>query len=100
MRRSYCWSQISWHVVNLLDFHRRHPTFFCSCCRIVLDDIENVNPSSWPVRTQEEHRKAAIAWKNALNMAVRESIFDLYGVRWSELLRLPCWDPLQYAVNA
>ena len=71
---------------------------FCSYCRLLLKDICNLNRENWPPRmTWKEHHKKATAWRDA-NQATRSSIFDIWGVRWSELLRLPYWDPTRFAV--
>ena len=37
-------------------------------------------------------------WKAANTPAERQRIFEETGVRWSELLRLPYWDPIMFTV--
>lgn len=71
-------------------------TQFCSCCRLTLDDIEDFSPSTWRPRNLEDHKRAAYLWRDAANTAEREQIFEDHGVRWSELLRLPYWDPIRF----
>ncbi|OJT15521.1 hypothetical protein TRAPUB_7214 [Trametes pubescens] len=72
---------------------------FCSFCPLTLDDINNIDRSSWPKsRTWEKHLEFAGKWKAASTEATRSSIFAEHGLRWSELLRLPYWDPTRYAV--
>lgn len=45
-----------------------------------------------------EHRAAAEEWKSAETKSERDKIFKRHGVRWSELLRLPYWDPVRFVV--
>ncbi|KAJ3567228.1 hypothetical protein NP233_g6497 [Leucocoprinus birnbaumii] len=71
---------------------------FCSECMLTHDDIENIDIKSWERRTQENHREMAHRWKAAKTKAAQKSIFDETGVRWSEMLRLPYWDPMSYIV--
>ena len=37
-------------------------------------------------------------WRNATTQHQRDLIFEQHGLRWSELLRLPYWDPTRFAV--
>lgn len=73
-------------------------TLFCSFCLLTSDMIENFDISSWPVRTVEEHRCHAEEWRTATSTDERDRIAKTYGVRFSELLRLPYWDPIRYTV--
>lgn len=60
--------------------------------------MENFDPASWPKRHVVEHRKHAEAWRDAGSEEEREVIFQAHGIRWSELLRLPYWDPVHFTV--
>ncbi|XP_006460515.1 hypothetical protein AGABI2DRAFT_57528, partial [Agaricus bisporus var. bisporus H97] len=71
---------------------------FCSYCFTTLGDIPNLDFHSWKRRTKEEHIKKAEEWKAAKTKAEQDDIFDGYGLRWSQLLRLPYWDPCLYVV--
>ncbi len=72
---------------------------FCSFCPLTLDDINNVERSTWPQpRTWLTHLDIAEQWKEAPTEGSRNSIFADHGIRWSELLRLPYWDPTRFAV--
>ena len=74
-------------------------THFCSSCTLTIDRISDVERSTWPPsRTWDEHIKIAWSWLSAPTDAGRRSLFDDHGIRWSELLRLPYWDPTRYAV--
>lgn len=52
----------------------------------------------WGVRDVEEMRSAAEQWRDATSISQREAIFAEYGVRWSELWRLPYWNPTKQLV--
>ena len=73
-------------------------THFCSFCKLPLHDIDNLEANSWPVRTLTEHRQSASAWKSATSSAEQSKLYRQNGVRWSELLRLPYWDPTTFVV--
>lgn len=72
--------------------------FFCTSCYLPFDQVENILLSSWPRRDLVEHRRRAAEWRDASTIIQREALFDKYGIRWSELLRLPYWDPIKYTV--
>ncbi|OSC96548.1 hypothetical protein PYCCODRAFT_1378951 [Trametes coccinea BRFM310] len=72
--------------------------YFCSFCLLPLDNMEDLNKASWPRRTAQTHRQFAERWQNAASVDEREKIFAASGVRWSELLRLPYWDPINFTV--
>ncbi|KAF6741021.1 hypothetical protein DFP72DRAFT_995748 [Ephemerocybe angulata] len=59
---------------------------FCSFCKLLKNQIHNLDRDSWTPRTREGHME------DALKSSKRT------GVRWSELLRLPYWNPLEFAV--
>lgn len=70
---------------------------FCSFCRLRKQHICNLT-RPWPTRTSAEHRRIAEEWRRAETTADRNAIFEEHGVRWSELLRLPYWDPIRFSV--
>lgn len=71
---------------------------FCSFCPLAHSDIRNLDRSTWPKpRTWAEHVELAEAWRRG-DKAERKKAFEDHGVRWSELLRLPYWDPTRFAV--
>ncbi|KAI8969510.1 hypothetical protein BD414DRAFT_402535, partial [Trametes punicea] len=61
-------------------------------------DISNLDRSSWPRRSREDHYHYARRWRDAESEVERKRLFDKYGVRWSELLRLPYWDPTRFSL--
>ncbi len=71
---------------------------FCSFCPLLKKDIRNLDRESWPEpRSWAEHVKLAEEWRDA-DTAARDKAFKAHGLRWSELLRLPYWDPTRFAV--
>ena len=46
----------------------------------------------------KDHYSAAKGWKRADTQEERNRIVQTHGVRWSELLRLPYWDPTQFTL--
>ncbi|KAH9944944.1 uncharacterized protein BXZ73DRAFT_73189 [Epithele typhae] len=65
---------------------------------LCLSDINNLSRSTWATRTWRRHFEIARSWCDAPTVAARTVIFKEHGIRWSELLRLPYWDPTRYAV--
>jgi Transposase family tnp2 len=70
----------------------------CGLCWLMKSDIADFDWEKWRRRTFEEHKAAAEQWKNAETKVERDKIFKQHGVRWSELLRLPYWDPTRFIV--
>jgi hypothetical protein len=58
----------------------------------------NFDVSSWPRWTRDELLYAAEEWRDAQSQAERNQVFEKNGIRWSELLRLPYWDPIKYGI--
>ena len=58
--------------------------------------MEDFDPVAWPKRDLLEHKAHAEAWRDAQSEAERELIFQEHGIRWTELLRLPYWDPIKF----
>jgi hypothetical protein len=71
---------------------------FCSECKLSGAEINDVDSSKWEMRTLEEHRKHAENWRNAQTASDQANLFKKHGIRWSELLRLPYWDPTKHIV--
>ncbi|KAJ8457610.1 hypothetical protein ONZ51_g11431 [Trametes cubensis] len=70
---------------------------FCSFCRLRKQHINDLC-RPWPTRSADEHRQLADEWLKASSEAERNAVFEEHGIRWSELLRLPYWDPLRFPV--
>lgn len=71
---------------------------FCSQCTQTRDDLNDINHRDWAPRNLGDHRKHASMWKQATTEREREFLVKSHGVRWSELLRLPYWDPIKFTV--
>ena len=71
---------------------------FCNLCWLQKLDISNILCETWKHHTCQEHLAAAIQWRDAETKKDRYQIFKNTGVRWSELLCLPYWDPLRFIV--
>ena len=73
-------------------------TLFCTSCHLAIQDIENLDKSTWPARdlvAQIEHAKV---WRDCESEADRDACFKAHGVRWSVLLDLPYWNPILFSV--
>jgi hypothetical protein len=73
-------------------------THFCSFCKLEKDDMEELDEGKFIRRRSKEHREQAEAWRDALTLAERDRLFALHGARWSELLRLKYWKPVQFTL--
>jgi hypothetical protein len=78
-----------------LGFTGPQSTNFCSYCKLQLTDINNLDVGSWEPRSCEEHVNLALKWRDASQEAQRIEITRKYGIRYSEFLRLPYFDPIR-----
>jgi len=69
---------------------------FCSFCTLKATEINNLDYMTWPTRSGAEHRELARQWRDATSEGTRDNLYQESGVRWSELLRLPYWDPTKF----
>ena len=69
---------------------------FCPHCSLVLDEISNTDKSTWVVRDPEVLKTQAKAWRDAESEAIRDNLWKINGVRWTELQRLPYWEPSKF----
>ena len=85
--------------------------FFCSLCYCTQEkgskgcgrtDYDSgcgrTDYDSWRRRGNADSREYAERWRNAPNADTANAVFDESGVRWSELLRLPYFDPSRFVV--
>jgi hypothetical protein len=70
----------------------------CNLCWLHKSEKGNFAAEMWKLRTCQEYREAAIRWRDAESKKERDKVFKETGVRWSELLRLPYWDPTRFIV--
>ncbi|KAJ3506586.1 hypothetical protein NLJ89_g6792 [Agrocybe chaxingu] len=68
----------------------------CSECNLLAEDVDNLDPETWPKRTLSDHLAHANQWKEAKTEHQRKNLVTEHGIRWSELLRLPYWDPTKH----
>lgn len=66
-------------------------TIFCSFCHLHTQQAINFFRPSWGRRSHEEHLKRCTEWRDAPTREARKKLEEEYGVRWTELLRLPYW---------
>ncbi len=72
--------------------------FFCTCCKITIQGINNLDKDSWQKRDYNVHLSDAMAWQDAETVEDQENIFKKTYVHWSALLRLPYWIPSEHTV--
>ena len=73
-------------------------TWFCTFCLLTIQEIENLDKSTWPPRALGRQLKQAECWRDCESEADREAVFKACGVRWSVLLDLPYWNPIHFSV--
>ncbi|KAG2029335.1 hypothetical protein BDR03DRAFT_881069, partial [Suillus americanus] len=68
--------------------------FYCSECNCYhKTTYGRVDFESWKPRDKDELQKFAEQWRDAATTSEREKLFKAHGVRYSEMWRLPYWDP-------
>ncbi|GAW10504.1 hypothetical protein LENED_012780 [Lentinula edodes] len=65
-------------------------------CKV--SDVNELDEESFRPRTASEHRQMGKAWLDAQSETERKRLYEQNGVRWSELLRLRYWDPVQNTI--
>ena len=80
-------------------FASHSSSHFCSFCNLRLDDMDNLDMSTWECgsRSYREHVTLAQQWRDGTSTQ-RSEIFESHGIRWTELLLLPYWDPTRFVV--
>ena len=73
---------------------------FCAICRCTRKDhgYGNIDCDTWLRRTNSECRAYAESFRAAESKEEQEAVFNASGLRWSELLRLPYFDPARFVV--
>ena len=68
--------------------------FYCSVCQCFHQfTLARTDFKKWVKWDCSLMRVQAEAWKNATMVAEQDKIFVQYGIQWSELWRLPYWNP-------
>jgi Transposase family tnp2 len=83
-------------ITGFVSFAHNH---FCAICECTLKEngYHDFNTASWTRRTNKSCRRSAKLYRRA-GVEHRQKLVDKTGVRWSELLRLPYFDPAQFVV--
>lgn len=72
---------------------------FCSACTLFgLDQRTRCDHHNWSKTDIARTRELAEAWRSAATVKEQSILFNSHGVRWSELWRLPYFDPGQQLV--
>lgn len=83
---------------QMMAFASHSSNHFCCYCGLHRTDMENLNMAEWPKGvTREEYVARAEEWK-AATAKEQKKLFEAHGIRYSELLRLPYWNPTAYVV--
>ena len=61
-------------------------------------DYSGFNRDQWEKRKLRDHREQGMKWKHSTTQANRQEIERTYGVRYSELLRLPYFNTIRFSV--
>jgi hypothetical protein len=77
-----------------IGFTSHNSANFCSYCKLQLRDINNLDHATWKPRSCTEYRRRAFEWCDARSETERVDITKTHGVRYSEFLRLPYFDPI------
>ena len=73
-------------------------TWFCTLCLLTIQDIENLDKSSWPAWDLITQIERAEQWRDCKSEGERDACFKAHGIRWSVLLKLPYWNPILFSV--
>ncbi|KAJ3871590.1 hypothetical protein F5051DRAFT_340711, partial [Lentinula edodes] len=76
---------------GFLDVTSHHTCFLCQCWHRA--HLGRTDYETWKAANGEFLKKASESWINAKTLKEREAIASFYGTRYSELWRLPYWDP-------
>jgi hypothetical protein len=73
---------------------------FCAICHCTRQNhgYGDINCHLWRRRTKEECLASAKAFNDAETKSEQDAVFASSGVKWSELLRLPYFDPTRFVV--
>jgi hypothetical protein len=73
--------------------------FYCSVCECTHHStLGRTDSANWVCRNVAEMRVYAEAWRDATSQSQQNNITEAQGLRWSELWRLPYWDPTRQLV--
>ena len=70
----------------------------CQCFHLSKRGRTDIDSCDWNPRDLHQLRKNAEDWRSAPTDKIQNALFSQTGVRWSELWRLPYWDPTRMLV--
>jgi hypothetical protein len=74
-------------------------SWLCTLCKLFgRSEAYRTNFDSWETRDFTIIRQQAEAHRDAQTQKEKDALFEANGVRWSELWRLPYWDPTRMLV--
>lgn len=77
--------------------HSSH--FFCSVCQCYhQSNLGRSDYAQWKLLDMQLLCTQAEKWRDASSIRERNDIFSSHGVRWSELWRLPYWNPVRQLI--
>ena len=74
---------------QLAGFGSATSTWFCTFCLLTIQDIENLDKSTWPARDLASLLEKAKLWRDCESEAGRDACLKAHGIRWSVLFELP-----------
>jgi hypothetical protein len=80
--------------VNQSAAHTSH--HYCTRCHCYHKETlcrTDITSPDWQPKDVDDLRAQAEAWRTAQTIKDQENLFKMNGLRWSELWRLPYWDP-------
>jgi hypothetical protein len=84
---------------RLAAFSQPKSHHFCSVCTCHgLTNVGRCDHENWVKKDVSELRHWAEKWRDATTLRGREIIYSKHGVQWSELWRLPYYDPTRQLV--
>jgi hypothetical protein len=83
-------------AAQLASHASHHLCSVCDCFH--KNNMHRTDWQNWKTRNNEELRKHAEEWRDAASQKDQNTIFDTYGVRWTEFWRLPYWNPTRQLV--
>jgi hypothetical protein len=75
-----------------------HYCSVCHCWKLQTIGRTDHNHEDWTPRNPDELRQFAEQWKSSPTLADQKTLFSEHGVRWSEMWKLPYWDPARQLV--
>ncbi|KAI0036685.1 hypothetical protein K488DRAFT_32738, partial [Vararia minispora EC-137] len=72
--------------------------YFCIQCELPIQQIENINPSTWTPRDPVKMKQQAMAWRDAPDEKSHVLLAEQNGIHWTPFYELPYWNPVSAAI--